>query len=415
MAQMFIGDGWADAQSGKTYPVKNPATGELIDHVPFGEAADANAAVEAALAAFPGWADTAADERANLLRKGLALVEENGREIVDLLTSEQGKPQFEAQVELHHFLHGMEFYAGLASKIRGAQVPVPPAMGKHNYGMIFKRPVGVAVGIVPWNFPLTLTGTKIGPALIAGCPLIIKPSESTPLATLKVIGLLNDAGLPPGVLQCVTGFGPEAGEPLVTHPGVRRVALTGSSETGRRVMELAGPQFKRVTLELGGSDPMIVCPDADLRKAVSGATIGRYWNAGQACLAVKRLYIFDEIYDEFTYEDARENGKCPSPARFTDRMILVRGFGKTYGCTGWRMGYAAGPHPIIQAMAKLQQYTFVCAPSMAQAGCVTAFDVDMSGHVEAYRRKRDMVLEGLRDVARIVEPGGAFYAFVEVS
>ncbi len=299
MAQMFINGEWADAQSGKTYEIKNPATGEMIDTVPFGEAEDANRAVEAAVSAFSAWADTSPDERADLLRKGIALVEENAREIIGLLTAEQGKPTFEAKGEFHHFLHGMEFYAGLASKIRGAQVPVPPAMGKHNYGMIFKRPVGVAVGIVPWNFPLTLMGTKIGPALIAGCPLIIKPSESTPLATLKVIGLLNEAGLPPGVLQCVTGYGPELGEPLVTHPDVRRVALTGSSKTGRRIMELAAPEFKRVTLELGGSDPMIVCPDADILKAISGAMIGRFWNAGQACLAVKRLYVFDEIYDEF--------------------------------------------------------------------------------------------------------------------
>ena len=299
MAQMFINGEWCDAASGRTYEVINPATGAVIERVPLGEAADANAAVDAAVAAFAGWADTPADTRADLLNKGIARVEAHEKEIVGLLTAEQGKPLFEAKGEFHHFIHGLAFYAGLASKIRGAQVPVPPAMGKHNYGMIFKRPVGVAVGIVPWNFPLTLMGTKIGPALIAGCPLIIKPSESTPLATLKVIGLLNEAGLPPGVLQCVTGYGPEIGEPLVTHPDVRRVALTGSSRTGRRVMELAAPEFKRITLELGGSDPMIVCPDADMRKAINGAMIGRFWNAGQACLAVKRLYLFDEIYDEF--------------------------------------------------------------------------------------------------------------------
>lgn len=299
MAQMYINGAWANAHSGRTYDIVNPATGELIDTAPFGEAADAQTAVAAAVAAFSGWADTSPDDRANLLRKGIDLVAAHAKEITALLTAEQGKPLFEASGEFHHFLHGMEFYAGLASKIRGAQVPVPPAMGKHNYGVIFKRPVGVAVGIVPWNFPLTLMGTKIGPALIAGCPLIIKPAETTPLATLKVIGLLNEAGLPPGVLQCVTGFGPELGEPLVTHPDVRRVALTGSSATGKRVMALAAPEFKRVTLELGGSDPMIVCPDADLNKAINGALVGRFWNAGQACLAVKRLYVFDDIFEAF--------------------------------------------------------------------------------------------------------------------
>lgn len=193
----------------------------------------------------------------------------------------------------------MQFYADLASKIRGELAPLPPAMNPKSYGVIMPFPVGVSVGIVPWNFPITLMGTKVGPALAAGCPIIIKPASTTPLTTLRIIGLLNEAGLPPGVLQCVTGPGGTLGNELISHPAVRRVALTGSSETGRRVMEVAGPKFKRVTLELGGSDPMIVCPDADMAKAVNGAMIGRFWNAGQACLAVKRLYLFEEIYDQF--------------------------------------------------------------------------------------------------------------------
>lgn len=299
MAQMFINGEWTDAYSGETMPVVNPANGHELDTVPLAKADDVEGAVRAAQAAFSGWADTAPDDRAALLRKGIRLVEEHADEITATLTAEQGKPVFEARGELHHFLHGMEFYAGLASKLRGAQVPLPPALGKHAYGLVIKRPVGVCVGIVPWNFPLTLMGTKVAPALIAGNPIIIKPAGTTPLATLKIIGLLNEAGLPPGVLQCVTGAGRVAGEALVSHPTVRRVALTGSSGTGQRVMELAGPDFKRITLELGGSDPMIVCPDADIAKAVSGAVIARYWNAGQQCLAVKRLYLFEEIYDEF--------------------------------------------------------------------------------------------------------------------
>lgn len=299
MAQMYINGEWTDGLDGSTYEVFNPANGQVVDSVPLAGDDDANRAIEAAQAAFPSWADTSPDDRAALLRKGIQAVQEHSREITALLTSEQGKPLFESTGELHHFLHGMEFYAGLASKVRGAQVPLPPTMGKHSYGMIVRRPVGVSVGIVPWNFPLTLMGTKVGPALMAGCPIIIKPARSTPLATAKVIGLLNDAGLPPGVLQCITGSGSSVGEKLICDPVVRRVALTGSSETGRRIMELAGPEFKRITLELGGSDPMIVCPDANLKKAVSGAIVGRYWNAGQQCLAVKRLYLFEEVYDEF--------------------------------------------------------------------------------------------------------------------
>lgn len=299
MAQMLIDGKWREAINGETIDIINPASGESVDQVPSAQPEDVEAAVNAASAAASIWADTSPDERAALLRKGIELVKENADEIVALLTAEQGKPTFEAKGELHHFLHGMEFYAGLASKIRGAQVPLPPSLGKHAYGLVVKRPVGVSVGIVPWNFPLTLMGTKVGPALIAGNPIIIKPAKTTPLATLKIIGLLNEAGLPPGVLQCITGNGKVAGEALITHPAVRRVALTGSSQTGRRVMEVAGQDFKRITLELGGSDPMIVCPDADIKKAISGAVIGRYWNAGQQCLAVKRLYLFEDIYDEF--------------------------------------------------------------------------------------------------------------------
>jgi succinate-semialdehyde dehydrogenase/glutarate-semialdehyde dehydrogenase len=299
MAKMYVDGQWADALSGRTYEVKNPATAQVIDSVPDGGEADVQAAVKAAEAAAPAWAETSPDDRAALLRKGIQAIEAQAEQIAASLTAEQGKPLFEATGELHHFLHGMEFYAGLASKVRGAQVPLPPALGKHAYGMVVKKPVGVSVGIVPWNFPLTLMGTKVGPALIGGNPIIIKPARTTPLTTLKVIGLLNEAGLPPGVLQCVTGSGSTVGEGLICHPGVRRVALTGSSETGKRVMELVGPDFKRVTLELGGSDPCIVAPDANLKKAVSGVTIGRYWNAGQQCLAVKRLYLFEAIYDEF--------------------------------------------------------------------------------------------------------------------
>jgi succinate-semialdehyde dehydrogenase/glutarate-semialdehyde dehydrogenase len=296
---MFINGEWVDAVSGKTYEVKNPANGELVDTVPLGDVSEARAAVDAARAAFKEWANTAPDERAALLRAGIAKVKDNLADLTTLLTKEQGKPLMESNGELHHFLHGMEFYADLVSKIRGELAPLPPAMNPKSYGVIMPFPVGVAVGIVPWNFPITLMGTKVGPALAAGCPIIIKPASTTPLTTLKIIGLLNEAGLPPGVLQGVTGPGGTLGRELISHPDVRRVALTGSSQTGEQVMQIAGPKFKRVTLELGGSDPMIVCPDADMRRAVNGALIGRYWNAGQACLAVKRLYLFETIYDEF--------------------------------------------------------------------------------------------------------------------
>ncbi|MFQ5676095.1 MAG: aldehyde dehydrogenase family protein, partial [bacterium] len=299
MAKMFINGEWVDSKSGLTYEVKNPANGEVIDTVPSGDANDADAAVSSATAASKEWTATAPDARAEILHKGINAAKEQVKELAALLTKEQGKPFMESMGELNHFLHGMEFYIGMASKIRGHQVPLPPSMNPNCYGVIMKQPVGVCVGIIPWNFPITLMGTKVGPALIAGNPIIIKPASTTPLTTLKIVGILNEAGLPAGILNCVTGPGSKVGKALIGHPGVRRVALTGSSDTGRQVMETAGPDFKRITLELGGSDPMIVCPDADLGKAVNGAMIGRYWNAGQACLAVKRLYLFEEIYDDF--------------------------------------------------------------------------------------------------------------------
>jgi succinate-semialdehyde dehydrogenase/glutarate-semialdehyde dehydrogenase len=298
-ARMFINGEWKEAESGKTVDVRNPANGSVVEAVPQGSRADARAAIDAAAAAFPAWSETSPDERAELLFKGIEKVREKVNELANTLSAEQGKPVFEAQGEIKHFLHGMTFYAGLASKIRGAQVPLPPEMGKYSYGLVIKMPVGVCAAIVPWNFPITLMGTKIGPALIAGNTIVVKPASTTPLTTIKIIGLMNEAGLPPGVLNVITGPGKEVGEELLENPKVRRIAFTGESGTGKRVMQVAGPQFKRITLELGGSDPMIVMPDADMKKAVTGALIGRYWNAGQACLAVKRLYLHEAIHDEF--------------------------------------------------------------------------------------------------------------------
>ncbi|MEZ5065560.1 MAG: aldehyde dehydrogenase family protein [bacterium] len=297
--QMMVNGEWIDAGDGATMDVINPFDGSIVAAVPKGSRSDAKIAIGAAENALPAWADTSPDERAALLFAGIEKVREHQKELAKTLSMEQGKPVFEAMGEIHHFLHGMTFYAGLASKIRGSQVPLPPDMGKHSYGLVLKRPVGVCGAIVPWNFPITLMGTKIGPALIAGNTVVVKPASTTPLTTLRIIGLFNEAGLPAGVLNCITGPGREVGEELLQNPVVRRIAFTGESGTGRRVMEIAGPQFKRITLELGGSDPMIVMPDADLKKAISGAMIGRFWNCGQACLAVKRLYLHEDIHDEF--------------------------------------------------------------------------------------------------------------------
>jgi succinate-semialdehyde dehydrogenase/glutarate-semialdehyde dehydrogenase len=296
MAKMFIAGESVDSISGATYEVRNPANGEVVDTVPKGDAEDARRAIEAADAAFDEWSHTSAEERATLLFKASVLVEAERKSLAELLCREQGKPFQEASGELEHFHHGLDFYAGLASKVRGSQVPLP---AKNAYGMVVRKPLGVCGAIVPWNFPITLMGTKVGPALAAGNTVVVKPASTTPLTTIRVIELMNQAGLPKGVLNVATGPGGVVGEELLTHPQVRRIAFTGESATGKHVAAVACGDFKRVTLELGGSDPMIVCEDADIAKAVTGAMVGRFWNAGQACLAVKRLYIFDRVYDEF--------------------------------------------------------------------------------------------------------------------
>jgi succinate-semialdehyde dehydrogenase / glutarate-semialdehyde dehydrogenase len=298
MALMFINGENVAAKSGQEQPVLNPASEEIVDTAPSAGPEDVDAAVQAAQLAFKGWSRSDADKRGHILRAGVERVRAALPALAELLCYEQGKPVAEAMGELNHFLHGVEFYIDLGSKIRGAYVPLPSSLGPA-YGMVIKRPLGVCAAIVPYNFPITLLGTKIGPALVAGNTVVAKPAATTPLTTLRIAQLFAEAGLPPGVFNVVTGSGRIAGEALVAHPAVRRVAFTGGSATGRRVMELAGPKFKRVSLELGGSDPVIVCPDADLDAAVKGVVIGRFFNAGQACLAAKRVYIFDEVYEQF--------------------------------------------------------------------------------------------------------------------
>jgi acyl-CoA reductase-like NAD-dependent aldehyde dehydrogenase len=293
---MWIG-GNAIAGTGRRLAVADPATGETVEEVPAATAAEVDAAVQAAAEAFTSWRRTDAADRAGHLRGLADRAEAHAEELVALLTREQGKPTLEAQGELRHFLAGLRYYAEMATKVRGSYQELPSQFGPA-YGIVVRRPLGVVGAITPWNFPLTLLANKVGPALAAGNTVVAKPAETTPLTTLLVARLASEAGLPPGVLNVVTG-GPETGEALVAHPGVRRVAFTGQTSTGRRIMELAGPALKHVSLELGGSDPTIVLADADLDAAVRNIQIGRYWNCGQACLAPKRAFVQADVYDAF--------------------------------------------------------------------------------------------------------------------
>jgi len=296
MAHMLINGELVDSVSRATDEVRDPATGEIVDSIPRGTAEDVQQAVAAAKAAFPAWADTPFAKRAEILFKLVHLIHEREKDLAKLLTREQGKPLRESVLEMRRFAHTIEHYAGMGKNVRGGYVPL---LDKGKYGMIIKKPIGVCASIVPWNFPVSLMGNKIGPALLAGNTVVVKPASTTPLSVVETCRLFLEAGLPPGVLNVVTGPGSVVGETLLRHPAVRKIGFTGATDTGRRVMALAAEQIKHVTLELGGSDPMIVCDDADLDHAASAAMVGRFFNCGQACLAIKRLYLFDGIYESF--------------------------------------------------------------------------------------------------------------------
>jgi succinate-semialdehyde dehydrogenase/glutarate-semialdehyde dehydrogenase len=204
----------------------------------------------------------------------------------------------EALGEINHLVHGLHYYAEAATKVQGTYQELPSTFGP-SFGMVMRRPMGVCAAITPYNFPLTLLGTKVGPALVTGNTVVAKPAGTTPLATLRVAQLFVEAGLPAGVLNVITGRGSEIGDALVAHRDVRRIAFTGSTPVGKHIAGLAGPDLKRITLELGGSDPVIVCDDADVDAAVKAVIIGRYWNAGQACLGCKRVFVHESVFDEF--------------------------------------------------------------------------------------------------------------------
>ena len=293
--QMFIAGEYTDTASGETTAIHDPATGELVDTVPKGTAEDVKRAVAAAQEAAVEWGRFSPPKRGACLSEAARLVLENEKELTQLLTKEQGKALRESVLEIRRFAHTLEHYAGMAKTLRGGYVKLDDG----RYGLIMSKPMGVVGSIVPWNFPVSLMGNKVGPALLAGNAMVIKPAGTTPLAATRCVELVQQAGLPKGTINMVTGPGGVVGEEILRNPTIRKVGFTGATDTGKRVMEVAAQEVKRVTLELGGSDPMIVCDDANIDRAVSAASVGRFFNCGQACLAVKRLYLYDKIADEF--------------------------------------------------------------------------------------------------------------------
>src|SRR5215210_6818104 len=296
MAQAFIHGGYTDLSGVERMSIIDPSNEEEVDTVPASGTAEVDRAVGSAYEAFPAWRDIPAAKRGEILGEAAEAVLAARDELAPLLTSEQGKPLREARLEIRRFVHTLEHYVGLAKNIRGGYVP---DLDEDTYGLIIRRPLGVIGAIVPWNFPTTLLGNKLGPAFITGNVVVAKPSDTTPFTTLRIAEIMHEAGLPAGVFNVVSGRGVDAGQALVEHPLVRKIAFTGSTPVGKRLMALAANDLKRTTLELGGSDPMIVCDDANLDKAASAASVGRFFNCGQACLAIKRLYVFNRVADEF--------------------------------------------------------------------------------------------------------------------
>lgn len=293
--KMLINGEWRDSISGRIFPVHNPATGDLVGEAPLGGEDDVVSAIEAAGEAFSDWAAKSPRDRSKILFFAAAEVRRRNTDLAALLTAEQGKPIREAVDEINGFANILEYYHGLSAVPRGEFANLK------GYGRatVERRPLGICGAIIPWNMPAIIMGWKIGAALAAGNTMVLKPARTAPLTCLRLAEILGEAGLPPGVLNVVTGPGETVGREIARNPSIRKVSFTGEVETGRQVALDAAPAMKRLTLELGGSDPMIVCADADIGAAIEGVVRGRFYNCGQVCTAVKRLYVDESIADEF--------------------------------------------------------------------------------------------------------------------
>ncbi|MGE7990670.1 NAD-dependent succinate-semialdehyde dehydrogenase [Pseudomonas sp. NPDC089554] len=282
---------------GPTYAVLNPASGETLAQVPSAGAEETNAAIAAAARALPAWRAKLAKERAQVLRRWSELMLEHRDALASLLSREQGKPLAEAKGEVAYAASFLEWFAEEARRVYGDVIPTPKADARV---LVTKEPIGVVAAITPWNFPLAMVTRKVGPALAAGCTMILKPSEETPLSAFALAVLAEQAGVPPGVFNIVSGDAPAIGGALQASGVVRKLSFTGSTRTGKLLMRQAADTLKKVSLELGGNAPFIVFDDADLDAAVRGAMASKFRNTGQTCVCVNRFYVQDGVYEAFT-------------------------------------------------------------------------------------------------------------------
>ena len=332
--QAYLDGKWVDADDGQTTDVKNPANGEVIGSVPKMGTAETRRAIEAANVAWKDWRARTAAERGRILRKWSELMLANTDDLAMIMTFEQGKPLAESKGEVGYAASFTEWFGEEAKRAYGDVIPAPLAGSRI---VVTKEPIGVCAAITPWNFPAAMITRKAGPALAAGCPMVLKPAGATPFSALALAVLAERAGVPPGVFSVVTGSSSEIGGEMTANPLVRKLSFTGSTDTGRKLMAQSAPTIKKLSLELGGNAPFIVFDDADLDAAVEGAIASKFRNTGQTCVCANRIYVQDGVYDAFAAK-------------------LVTAVGKLKVGDGLESGVTLGPLINSDAIDKVEQH-----------------------------------------------------------
>lgn len=393
--KLFINGTWVAPAAGGTLPVIDPATEAVVHHIPAATASDAEAAVTAARAAFDHgpWPRMTGAERAKVLRAIAQGIRDRLPELARMEVIDNGKPMPEAEWDLGDAAGCFEFYAGLAEELDGEveTVTLPDARFT---AKVVREPVGVAVAIIPWNYPLLMASWKVAPALAAGCTMVLKPSEHTSLTALELGRIVQDAGLPPGVLNIVTGLGAEVGQALVEHPGADKIAFTGSVPTGARLMAAAAREVKNISLELGGKSPFVVFGDSDIEKAVEWIMFGIFWNQGQVCSATSRVLVERSLYaqllarlvaeaEKITIGNGLEDGTLLGPLvneaqyhkvlGFIDRAVAAGARLATGGKADKPMGYFVAPTILTDVALDAEAWV---EEIFGPVVCIRAFDAE---------------------------------------
>ncbi len=345
--QAYLDGKWCDADDGSTISVTNPATGDVLGTVPKMGAAETRRAIDAANAAWPAWRKKTAKERSAILRKWNDLMLANVDDLGLLMTAEQGKPLTEAKGEVAYAASFIEWFAEEAKRVAGETLQSP---WPDRRLVVVKEPIGVCAAITPWNFPSAMITRKAGPALAAGCPMVVKPAESTPFSALALAVLGERAGIPAGIFSVITGSSRAIGGEMTSNPIVRKLTFTGSTAVGRLLMEQSAPTIKKLSLELGGNAPFIVFDDADLDAAVEGAMMSKYRNAGQTCVCANRIYVQDGVYDAFAAK-------------------LVAAVARLNVGNGFDAGITQGPLIDMKAVEKVEEHI---ADALAKGGRLLA-------------------------------------------